>query len=67
MNTPKSTIKPATAVTCGKNHDGNKHLTFAARETYECDGCGCAYTLAEVDHAEKTTPYGTPAHVGRSR
>lgn len=65
MNTPKNTTKPTTAVTCGKNHDGNKHLTFAARETYECDGCGCAYTLAEVEHAEKTTPYGTPAHVGQ--
>ena len=57
---------PTTAVTCGKNHDGNQHLTFGACSKWECDGCGCAYTLAEVASAEKNTPHGVPAKVGRN-
>jgi|GEM_PF-2666513 len=64
MNTLKNATTPTTAVTCGKNHDGNKHLTFCAREMYECDGCGSSYTQAEVMDAEKNTPACTPAHVG---
>lgn len=65
MNTPKNATTPTTTVTCGKNHSGNKHLTSCGRRMYQCDGCGTSYTLAEVMDAAQTTPYGTPAHVGR--
>lgn len=58
-------VTPQTRVTCGKYHDGNNHLTFGARATWQCDGCGEHYTRDEVREIEKSAPYGIPAKIGR--